>query len=83
MNKFIILFFLIPFLSWGLTFSDGKQLGAYKGYGWPTIEKHDLDASKEWSQNVDNEFSRFGGSSHRFELRAFDCNGFDCGRGKI
>ena len=83
MNKFVFLFFFIPILSWGLTFSDGKQLGAYKGYGWPTIEKHDLDASKEWSQNVDNEFSRFGGSSHRFELRAFDCNGFDCGRGKF
>ena len=83
MNKFVFLFFFIPILSWGLTFSDGKQLGAYKGYGWPTIEKHDLDASKEWSQNVDNEFSRFGGSSHRFELRAFDCSGFDCGRGKF
>ncbi len=82
MKTILALLLLIPSLSWGLTFKNGKQEGSYQGIGWPTIEKHGLDAGKEWSQSVDTEFTRFGQSSHRFEFRALDCKGFDCGRGE-
>tara|TARA_B100000902_G_scaffold254624_1_gene241054 strand:- start:162 stop:1088 length:927 start_codon:yes stop_codon:yes gene_type:complete len=81
MKILLTLLLLIPSLSLGLTFKNGKQEGSYKGLGWPTIEKHDLDSGKEWSQSIDTKFSRLGESSHKFEFRALDCKGFDCGRG--
>jgi len=81
MKNFLTLLLLIPSLSWGLTFKNGEQEGSYKGIGWPTIEKHGLDAGKDWSQSVDTEFSRLGKTSHKFEFRALDCKDFDCGRG--
>ena len=81
--KFIItLLLFIPSLSWGaVSFKKGERVDSYKGIGWPTIEKHDLDAGKEWSQSIDTEFSRLGKSSHKFEFRALDCKGYDCSRG--
>ena len=50
MKTLLALLLLIPSLSWGLTFKNGEQVGSYKGIGWPTIEKHELDAGKDWSQ---------------------------------
>lgn len=83
MFKVFLILLIIPSISFSsVTFKNGERVGSYKGYGWPTIEKHELDAGKEWSQSVDNEFTRYGQSSHRFEFRALDCKGFDCGRGK-
>ena len=82
MKIFLTLLLLIPSLSWGaVTFKNGERVDSYKGIGWPNIEKHDLDAGKEWSQSIDTEFSRLGKSSHKFEFRALDCKGYDCSRG--
>jgi len=82
MKIFLTLLLLISSLSWGaVTFKNGERVDSYKGIGWPNIEKHDLDAGKEWSQSIDTEFSRLGKSSHKFEFRALDCKGYDCSRG--
>ena len=94
MKTLLSLLLLIPSMSWGLTFKDGEQVdgsssssindssqGSYQGIGWPISKKHGLDASKDWSQSIDTEFSRLGKSSHKFEYRALDCKDFDCGRG--
>ena len=82
MKTLLALLLLIPSLSFGaVTFKNGERVDSYKGIGWPNIEKHDLDAGKEWSQSIDTEFSRLGKSSHKFEFRALDCKGYDCSRG--
>ena len=83
MRSLLVLLLFIPSFCLGLTFKNGEQVGSYKGIGWPTIEKHGLDAGKDWSQSVDTEFSRLGESSHKFEFRALDCKDFDCERGKF
>jgi len=93
----LILLLLIPSLSWGLTFKDGKQVDgssssstilkngqsgmSYKTINWGDTSIHGRDSNKEWSQDVKNEFTRIGEFSHRFELRAKDCGGDDCSRG--
>lgn len=92
-----ILLLLIPSLSWGLTFKDGKQVDgssssstilkngqsgkSYKTINWGNTEEHGSDSKKKWSQDVKNEFTRITNFSHRFELRAKDCGGDDCSRG--
>ena len=97
MRLIITLFLLIPSLSWGLTFKDGKQVDgssststiskngqsgkSYKTINWGNTEEHGSDSKKKWSQDVKNEFTRITNFSHRFELRAKDCGGDDCSRG--
>ena len=77
----ISIIILLPSISSSLTFKDGGVYGTYKVLGWATTEPHGLDAGKKWSQKTDSEFTRFGGTSHRFEFRAKDCKEFDCTRG--
>ena len=79
--KIVLLLFLFPSLSLVLTFKNGNLSVAYKATGWATTEPHGLDAEKDWSQAIDSEFTRFGGSSHRFEYRPKDCKEYDCTRG--
>ena len=91
MKIFFTLLLLIPSLSWGLTFKDGKQVDgssststiskngqsgkSYKTINWGNTEEHGSDSKKKWSQDVKNEFTRITNFSHRFELRAKDCGG--------
>ena len=93
----IILLLLVPSLSWGLTFKDGKQVDgssssstmlkngksgkSYETIDWGTTEVHGRDIKKEWSQDVQNDFTRVSDFSHRFELRAKECAKEDCSRG--
>ena len=97
MKLIITLLLLIPSLSWGLTFKDGKQVDgssststiskngqsgkSYKTINWGNTEEHERDIKKEWSQDVVNDFTRISDFSHRFELRAKECGGADCSRG--
>mgnify|MGYP001257383184 FL=1 len=89
MNKLIVLFFFIPTLSWGLTFSDGKQVSDSKQEdthsiewtNWGKTENHLSSVRNEWSQMIDKNFSRLGDFSHKFELRANECYEYDCSRG--
>ena len=46
MKTLLVLLLFIPSVCLGLTFKNGQQVGSYKGIGWPTIEKHGLDAGK-------------------------------------
>ena len=86
MNKLLALFLLIPSLSWGLTFKDGKSVSAssFSWTNWGSTENHLSSAMNEWSQSIDEDFSRLvGGKSHYFELRAKDCGANDCKRGNF
>ena len=86
MNKLLALFLLIPSLSWGLTFKDGKSVSAssFSWTNWGSTENHLSSAMNEWSQSIDEDFSRLvGGKSHYFELRAKDCGPEDCKRGNF
>ena len=89
LKTLIILLLLVPSLSWGLTFKDGKQVDgssssstmlkngksgkSYETIDWGTTEVHGRDIKKEWSQDVQNDFTRVSDFSHRFELRAKEC----------
>ena len=64
-----------PSLSWGLTFSDGKQVSDSKQEdthsiewtNWGKTENHLSSVRNEWSQMIDKNFSRLGDFSHKFE----------------
>ena len=83
MNKIVFIFFLIPTLSWALTFSNGKQTDelTIEWTNWGKTENHGSSVKNEWSQMIDKNFSRLGDFSHKFELRANECNEDDCPRG--
>ncbi len=81
-----LILFALP--SWGqTTFSGGNISGgsvnaiSYKTINWGSTENHGLSTEQKWSQNTKDKFSRLGGTSHRFELRAGDCGSDDCERG--
>ena len=89
MKTLLALLLLIPSLSWGLTFSDGKQVSDSKQEdthsiewtNWGKTENHLSSVRNEWSQMIDKNFSRLGDFSHKFELRANECYEDDCPRG--
>ena len=79
--RLTFLFLFIPFFASGLTFKNGESGKSYETINWGDTEVHGRDINKKWSQDVENEFSRINGFSHRFELRAKECAGDDCSRG--
>jgi len=83
----LVLLLLIPSLSWGaVTFKNGQVAGGAPSFSWTnwgSIENHDSSAKNEWSQSIDENFSRLGDKSHYFELRAMDCGPADCKRGNF
>jgi len=84
--RILLLFIFIPTLSWGLTFKDGKSVSAssFSWTNWGSTVNHDSSAKNEWSQSIDEDFSRLvGDKSHYFELRAKDCGAYDCKRGNF
>ena len=89
MKILLVILLLSPSLSWGLTFSDGKQVSDSKQVdthsiewtNWGKTENHLSSVRNEWSQMIDKNFFRLEDFSHKFELRANECYGDDCPRG--
>ena len=94
---FILILFLFPKIFLGLTIGDDGKISnssekssnsksglygkSYETINWGNTEEHGRDIKKKWSQDVENDFTRINGFSHRFELRAKECAGADCSRG--